>query len=94
MRQAEAVARTVVRSAARLATKGDMDRLEAAAGKDIAGPGIEWTAARDEKFAESLAEIAALRAAARVGPARQTNGMAASMVAGLGLPFAAFRFAG
>lgn len=85
--QAEAIARTVIRSEARLATKGDIDRLEAATKEDIRGLRVELTAAINAKIADARTEIAALRAAMT----SNMNRLPAALLALAGVLFAGLR---
>ena len=104
--QAEAIVTIVAHAGTRLATKDDIERLEAATKKDIEGLRTELTARMDAKIAEVRTEIAevraemaevrqeisALRAELTDMMNRQANKHLMVMVAALGLLFVALRF--
>ena len=89
--QAEAIVTIVAHAGTRLATKDDIERLEAATKKDIEGLRTELTARMDTKIAEVRKDISTLRAELTDAFSKQANKHLMVMVAALGLLFAALR---
>ena len=97
--QAEAIVTIVAHAGTRLATKADIERLEASTKKDIEGLRTELTARMDTKIAEVRAEVAevrtdisGLRAELVAMMNKQASNQRMVMIAALGLLFVALRF--